>query len=444
MSESPQAESGKLLLVGGRELYEPLAQALAGDYRLGYVSDPDDVARAFYREPLDGILIEAKRIRPAGEAIRRRIAENEHHIPVILLTESKEPVPTDLVRELNAYHALPCTERSWGYVARSIVDVLGQRDLQRENAMLRRVVEHASDCILSVSREGDIQLANGAVVRTFGYARTELIGSSVEKLFPPDAIHDTETDLYSALQSGEAWTGEVMARRRDGTNFPVHVALSFSRDPEEDTTAGIIVGRDVTELQRLIGQLTKLSIMDDLTEIYNVRYFWARFRYELVRSRRYGHPLSVVMLDLDRFKRLNERYGHQVGDEVLAYVAQVMKANTREADVLARYGGEEFAVVLPNTECEGARIYAENMRRQIESCVMHHQAGDISVTVSAGVAALSPDIHTEDELLRRADVALHHAKHTGRNRVSVWSPRQDKELKGAPESRPLMPRAGVI
>jgi diguanylate cyclase (GGDEF)-like protein/PAS domain S-box-containing protein len=430
MMQDKAAEDSRLLLVCEEGICAPLGDALKADYVLDRVSEFEDAFGLLLQHSYAALLVEENLVEEHPESVRERLARMHCHAPVIILAKGNDPVPSKLIGELNAYHALPYTGRDWDYVARSIVDVLGQRDLERDNALLRNVVEHASDCIIAVDPEGHVQHVNGAVVRTFGYARTELHGTLLTHLFPYDSGRSKDEDVYSAFKAGEQWCGEVEAQRRDGSSFPVHLALSFVRDYEGNVSAGILIARDVTDLQRLLGRLTELSLVDELTGVYNVRYFWARFRYELMRSRRYKQPLAVLMMDLDRFKVFNETYGHQVGDRVLHHVAEVMGSVTREVDLLARYGGEEFVLVLPSTELEGALQCAENLRNSVETTPLHEGGQDLKVTVSIGIACMEQGIADEEELLKRADDALRMAKQLGRNQVRTWHPGDAEAVKG--------------
>jgi len=185
--------------------------------------------------------------------------------------------------------------------------------------------------------------------------------------------------------------------------------------------------RDQTELERHYERLKDLSITDELTGMYNVRYFWARLHYEFVRSRRYGQPLACLLADLDRFKPVNDACGHRAGDQVLRRVAQDVRGAVREVDVVARYGGDEFALILPSTDVAGAMRCAENVRRTVAGRKLAtgrpgRHAMPRRVTVSIGVAALTDDTSDEEMLLHRADRALMRAKQEGRNRVCLWQP----------------------
>ncbi len=148
----------------------------------------------------------------------------------------------------------------------------------------------------------------------------------------------------------------------------------------------------------------------------NRRALDRRFAAEHARWRRHGSPLSLAVVDLDRFKTVNDTYGHRTGDKVLASVAELMQARLRSGDFLARFGGEEFVVLLPATPLAGARDVAEALRREVEQCRFHYKGTRVPVTLSIGVACCAGE-DTTGTALARADRALYLAKHGGRNRV---------------------------
>jgi diguanylate cyclase (GGDEF)-like protein len=171
------------------------------------------------------------------------------------------------------------------------------------------------------------------------------------------------------------------------------------------------------ELLRKEAELEQLAITDALTGLYNRRFFQSRLAAEVGRAKRYGRVLSLVMLDLDNFKEINDQHGHQVGDHVLAEVGKILAGNVRASDIVCRYGGEEFAALLPETGPEQAGRAAEKLRTRLKE---HFQGGSDSValTVSLGVASYpSPCVADENDLVKRADAALYEAKGLGRDRV---------------------------
>jgi diguanylate cyclase (GGDEF)-like protein len=183
-----------------------------------------------------------------------------------------------------------------------------------------------------------------------------------------------------------------------------------------------------SHLEALSRRLRHLAYRDSLTGLYNHRYFQEELAHEVERAQRYGHHLSVLMLDVDRFKQVNDTYGHLMGDTLLSYVAQLISAKVRSSDVAARYGGDEFAVVLPETDQEKAMAVAEKLRKAI-SGDQHWQGallGNLGVGISFGVASLPDDGRTADDLLVCADQRLYSAK-----RRRPRPPRQRKKQPSA-------------
>jgi len=165
-------------------------------------------------------------------------------------------------------------------------------------------------------------------------------------------------------------------------------------------------------------QVARLAATDGLTGLLNHRRFQEVLGRELRRVERYGTPLSLVMLDLDDFKRVNDMHGHQQGDAVLCAVAARIRACARAVDHAARYGGEELAILLPHMDLEGAAEMAERLRREIEALELPLPDGrSLSVTASAGVASLDAGTRSGRELVATADAALYRAKRAGKNRV---------------------------
>jgi diguanylate cyclase (GGDEF)-like protein len=172
------------------------------------------------------------------------------------------------------------------------------------------------------------------------------------------------------------------------------------------------------ENARLFDEVQRLATLDGLTGTYNRRHFMDVANLAFESARRFGQPLAAIMLDVDHFKSVNDRYGHAVGDQVLRALADRCRAALRSIDVLGRYGGEEFAIMLPGTQRHnGAMILAERIRQQVAQEPVQTDAGPVRVTVSVGVAGMEADTPDPGELFKRADSALYEAKQAGRNRV---------------------------
>lgn len=176
---------------------------------------------------------------------------------------------------------------------------------------------------------------------------------------------------------------------------------------------------DVTELVQAVERLEILSTIDELTQLKNRRAFCEALDSELERARRYQRPLAFLLLDADRFKHINDDYGHVAGDEVLRAIARCCQESIRSNDILGRLGGEEFALGLPETDSTAALSVAEKVRQRIAAAAIATPAGILTVTVSIGVAVLDASIRDFTELFSRADEALYLAKGNGRNRVQL-------------------------
>ncbi len=205
----------------------------------------------------------------------------------------------------------------------------------------------------------------------------------------------------------------------------------FGKDVRE--MLAVIANQVAVSLQNgfLYKKMETMATTDGLTGLTNHRTFQQRFEDLLQRAQRHNHKVALLLCDIDHFKGVNDNYGHPIGDEVLRRVARVLQEVPRKIDIPARYGGEEFAVILDNVDVAQARAVAERIRIEISKVVVETEKGPLSVTESIGVAAFPDDGRDRDVLIERADLALYHAKHTGRNRVVTWAEAQAAKSKKA-------------
>ncbi len=188
--------------------------------------------------------------------------------------------------------------------------------------------------------------------------------------------------------------------------------------------ARVRAGKRIVDLQKELVATNKrlelLSITDGLTRLYNHRYLQDELARAFDESKRYQRPLSLAMIDIDFFKKINDTHGHATGDEVLKAVSKLMSDSVRSTDLVARYGGEEFAVMMPETALDDALVFAEKIRSLLEAESISTQAGPLSVTVSIGVTSVPHSrVHSPKEMVISADRALYRAKKSGRNRVEA-------------------------
>jgi diguanylate cyclase (GGDEF)-like protein len=196
-----------------------------------------------------------------------------------------------------------------------------------------------------------------------------------------------------------------------------------------ELVARVRAGKRIVDLQKELLETNKrlelLSITDGLTKLHNHRYFQDELAREFEESQRYQRPLSLAMIDIDFFKKINDTYGHAVGDDVLKCTAKLYRDSVRSTDLVARYGGEEFAVMMPETALQDGILFAEKIRHLLESTPLETQAGPVTATISVGVASVPHSrIHTAKELIIAADKALYRAKKNGRNQVQAEKRRE--------------------
>lgn len=201
----------------------------------------------------------------------------------------------------------------------------------------------------------------------------------------------------------------------------------FDQDDEEFLVGLAGDAAIAIENAQLFRKVEKLATTDSLTGLYNRRHFMERAESEFQRARRYRRPLSLIMADIDRFKRVNDTYGHGAGDQVLKFVASLARAELREMDVIGRYGGEEFIILMPETGLEGARSLAERFRKRIEETVINVEQAAISITISLGVSVLQEGCETFTALIEAGDKALYEAKAAGRNRAVCVDMKNDED-----------------
>ena len=177
----------------------------------------------------------------------------------------------------------------------------------------------------------------------------------------------------------------------------------------------------INERDKMIARLKKLSIRDPLTELYNSRHFYDQLDDEIRRSERYLHPLSLIFIDIDHFKAINDTYGHMVGDQALLLIAQKMKASLRSQDTAYRFAGDEFTIILPETTAENAKIVAERIRSEMESESLVIRGQEIDkITLSIGIAEYQRN-EKKEQFVHRADVTMYEAKKKGRNNIVISS-----------------------
>ncbi len=299
------------------------------------------------------------------------------------------------------------------------------------------LIERMQDGVLVVDNRGRIVDHNAAAQRliggapsSIGRAAREVLGAAPALLALCQAAEPARADMRSPLDpSLHLEVGAIPLHSRAGAYTGVLLVVrdvsERVRAAEELRALNARLQAQLAENIALQDRLREEAIRDPLTDLYNRRYLQEMLDHEVARAAREGRTLALAMIDVDHFKAVNDRYGHRTGDRVLQALATLLQARTRAEDVVCRYGGEEFVVVLVDTSLADASRRAEQWRREFADLHHPHDGGQVSTTLSAGIAAYPRDGATGDELLHTADRALYAAKRTGRNRVVEQSREPD-------------------
>ena len=311
----------------------------------------------------------------------------------------------------------------------SFVDVTEQQETEEKLRVTRKrlelIIEDFPGALLIEDERRSVVLVNTAYCRVFRFEKNmkTLVGSDARKLMSESMTVFDDPDSQKLLMKS------LLEHKQPSFNDEVIFAdgRTMERDflpvSEGDKHLGVLwIYRDITLRKQRESELRRLATTDTLTGLTNRRYFLDRLTQELLRSRRYDATVSLLMLDIDHFKSINDRFGHAQGDEVLRVFSRACQESLREVDFIGRLGGEEFAIALPGTGTEGALQFAERLRSTVEQTSMPLSDGtDLRITVSTGLTILLTSDLNVDTPLARADSALYEAKHLGRNRVVVAS-----------------------
>jgi two-component system, cell cycle response regulator len=286
------------------------------------------------------------------------------------------------------------------------------------------IVAKSEDGVIVIDKNHNIILFNEGAERIFGYTQAEAVGQHLNLLLPErfHLQHDLMVEEFGASQKTVQQMGhrsrQIYGRRKDGAEFVTSTAIMKLGSAGQRYYAAVV--RDISENKKTEEELLRLAATDPLTGAFNRREFMALAEQESLRSHRYGRPLSIMMLDLDHFKRLNDTYGHAAGDKALQRFTTLCCNALRTVDIFGRWGGEEFVALLPETDAEGAAVIAERLRKILSQSVLVYNEQKIAFTVSIGIAQYRNSEVSVEGPLGRADTAVYDAKKAGRNRISVY------------------------
>jgi diguanylate cyclase (GGDEF)-like protein/PAS domain S-box-containing protein len=298
--------------------------------------------------------------------------------------------------------------------------------MKLDDSLFRELLDNLYDGVYFVDNDRTILFWNRGAERLTGYRKEEVVGSRcmdhllrhVNSEGVLLCLHNCP--LHATMQNGVPSEDEIFLHHKDGHRLPVRVRISPLLDGEGTVVGAIEIFSDNSEKihsLEIIQDLERKVFLDPLTGLANRRYVDLALPARFDELQRYGWPFGIVMLDVDHFKGVNDRYGHDFGDETLKIIARTLLGGSRSSDIIGRWGGEEFIAVLTNVTALKLRNSAERYRVLVEQSSLPMESGLIQVTISAGATLVVPE-DTPETIIKRADKLLYQSKAAGRNRVT--------------------------
>ncbi|MCK5111457.1 MAG: diguanylate cyclase [Arcobacteraceae bacterium] len=303
------------------------------------------------------------------------------------------------------------------YLIKPIPDVILKHkiDIYLQNLLQKKATEYLinmydQNVITSkTDTKGIITYSSKAFCDICEYSQEELLGHPHNIVRHPDVPKETYKDMWATIKSGKQWRGEIKNKKKNGGFYWVDVVVSPEFNYKGEIISYTSVRQDISS-QKYIEQI---NTIDYLTKVYNRKYYDEIMEKEIYSASRYDYPLSLMLLDIDYFKCVNDTFGHLVGDSVLKEFANILIENTRKSDIVSRIGGEEFTILVSNDSHESAYAFAQKLRKAIEKYTFTTVE---NITVSIGISSFIKD-DTPISLFKRVDDALYEAKRNGRNCV---------------------------
>jgi len=298
--------------------------------------------------------------------------------------------------------------------AGSVVDITEIVQQKEKVSLLAKALEYTDKLVLITDLGGHIIYVNDAFIKLSGFSREELIGSKPSILRSRTKDEAFYRKLWNTILSGEMYHDVIVDQNKDGEDFYVEFNIAPIFGKENKIEHFVFTGSDVSNRIKIENKLKQLATIDSLTRVYNRYKINEVIEHQIARSKRYGEVFSILMFDIDYFKKVNDTYGHYVGDVVLKKLSELISSHIREVDSFGRWGGEEFMLLLHKANQAEAIYIAEKIRKLVENFSIENL---YKITVSIGVTTFKKN-DTKHLLLERADKALYESKKEGRNRVT--------------------------
>lgn len=425
----PYVQKQKILIVDDEPLnISVVAEILEDKYHLLVATNGEKVLQIALSEVKpDLILLDIVMPVMSGFEVAEKLKSNPDtsHIPIIFLTAKYDNESIVKGLELGAvdYLSKPFQKEELLVRIKNTLHTFNLRNaLNRALEKSQKYVKTIESQMALIDKniifsstdlEGKIIDVSDAFCKISGYRKDQLIGKYHRVVKHPDMPASKFVKLWATISNGETWHGEIKNRSKNGSFYWVDTIIYPTFDDAGEKNGYTSISQNITDKKRV----EELSVTDQLTRLHNRMFLETSFHREINRAKRYGHPFSVIMVDIDHFKEVNDTYGHDVGDNVLIVIAELLLNNIRETDILGRWGGEEFLIICPHTSHDESRMLAEKLRSAVEA----YSFEDIGhKSCSFGISEFDLIDEEYKEVVKRADEALYQAKGNGRNCVVIY------------------------
>ncbi|SNY55710.1 PAS domain S-box-containing protein/diguanylate cyclase (GGDEF) domain-containing protein [Arsukibacterium tuosuense] len=300
------------------------------------------------------------------------------------------------------------------------LDITARKEAELKLQLLARMFEQSSEGVLITNAEQQIVMVNEAFTKISGYSADEVLGKNPKMLASGRQDKAFYSNMWLTIAKQGNWQGEIWNRRKDGRTYPEWLSISQIIDDNDQVSHYVALFSDISQYKEDEAQIKFLANYDPLTQLPNRSLLIDRTEQALLHAERNSQPLAMLLMDLDRFKQINESLGHEIGDELLIQVAQRLRKLCRAEDTLCRLGGDEFVLVLPDADANGAAHLAERMLPLIlQPYYLAEQ--ELTLSMSVGIAMYPEDGQQFHQLYKHADIAMYKAKESGRNRYSFFT-----------------------
>lgn len=313
----------------------------------------------------------------------------------------------------------PLENKKQRFIFIMAIDISMRKQNELALSTFAHSISKGPNFVMITDRSGNIEYVSDKIYQITGYSPDEVIGANPRIFQSGMTLPSVYINLWEAITNGQEWVGELRNRRKDGSTYWEHVLISPIVDDFGNISRFVAVKEDVTRHKHLEEELYRHATSDSLTGLYNKLMFMELARREMKLIKRYKEALAIMIIDIDNFKRINDEYGYEAGEDALRAVAQACRVTLRSSDILARIGGDEFSLLLSGTDAGNSVEVAGRLLRTIENIRLNWKESILSFTVSIGVSELFGDETSLEILLDQANQAAYKAKHNGGNQVVV-------------------------